>query len=682
MFLHMRLRTLLSLMLAGLLILTAGFIGWLGYSSSYRAVKHLTQQEFALANGAAAREVASFLNDPTNRLLDELSQRARRGMLNLKDEQALGLDLAERLRVNRTLAWISYSDAKTGHFVGVWRNGDNAIVLNVSRPGQGEPREDVVAPDGKETQYQRVRPKDYDPRIHPWFSNAILNHTTVWSEAYTFADGVQQGFTASRAWKSAGSGTPEGVFTVDFFLSDLEHLLDSLAQQIEGFSVILEPNGKLISGSHAPNAASLTGSLGRWVRAHPGFNNINGQTSSNLVPIDVGRTSYLAALDHVETPSGLTCIVAGIVPKSVIFSRIDHVVGQMGLLSAAGLVLAVLAGSFMAYRIGEPLRALGNDLAKVGQFHLAQQEIPRSVLREVNQLRDAADRMKSGLRSFIRFVPDDLVRRLLASGKEAVLGGEIRRLTIFFSDIEGFTSHSEKIAPDVLVQDLAIYFEILSRRLREYSGTIDKFIGDGLLGFFNAPEEVPQHENLACRAALVGLQELAQPQKDDRALPFRTRVGLHCGDVLVGNIGTPERFAYTVLGDVVNVASRLESLNKVYGTQILTSAEVRERAGNDFEWRHLDRVSVAGRNGRMDIYELMGLRHELDPRRLMNRRLYEEALDLYLVRSFSSALRAFAQVAANSPDDKAARLMIARCEQMGSSEMRTDWDGVFVYDLK
>ncbi len=676
----MRLRTLLSLMLAGLLVVTAGFIGWLGYSSSYRAIEHFTEQEFALANGAATREVDNFLNDPANRLLDELSLRARRGMLSLKDDRALGFDLAERLRVNRTLAWISYSDVKTGHFVGVWRTADNAIVLNISTPGQGEPREEIVAPDGQESPYQRRRPKDYDPREHDWFKNAILANTTVWSEPYTFVDGPH-GITATRAWRFSDSGTPVGVFTVDFFLKDLKSLLNSVAQKTEGFSVILEPDGKLICASHNPDAASLSASLGDWVRVHPHFKNINGQTSSSLVPIVVGRSSYLAALDHVETPLGLECIVAGIVPKSVIFGRIDRAVGQMGLFSLAGLVLAVLAGSFMAYRISEPLRALGNDFAKVGQFYLAPQEMPRSVLREVNQLRDAADRMKSGLRSFIKYVPDDLVRRLLSSGKEAVLGGEIRRLTIFFSDIEGFTSHSEQVPPDVLVHQLATYFEILSRRLRQCSGTIDKFIGDGLLGFFNAPEKLLHHENLACRATLIGLQELAR-RKDVQTIQFRTRVGLHCGEVLVGNIGTPDRFAYTVLGDAVNVASRLESLNKVYGTQVLASGEIRECAGNDFEWRYLDRVAVVGRKGGLDICELMGLRNGVDEDRLHNRKLYEEALEHYFARSFWDARRIFGEVADNCPGDKAALLMMTRCEHMLSVQLRPDWNGVYVYDFK
>jgi len=677
----MRLRTLLSLVLAVLLMITAGFIGGLGYASSHHAIRLFTEQKFALANGVSSREIADYLNDPANRLLDELSLRARRGMLNLKDDQALGLDLAERLRVNPNLAWISYSDAKTGHFIGVRRTADNDIVLNVSTPGQGPALEEMIARDGTETPYHRSTPKNYDPRERGWFKSAILADSTVWSEPYRFVDGVD-GITASRAWRATDSGTPMGVFTVDFYLKDLEGLLNDVAHKINGFSAILEPDGKLVCSSSDSDAPSLTTALGAWVQTDPDFKNINGHTSSHLVRIKVGETIYLAALDHVQTPSGLRCIVAGMEPESVIFNEINHAASQMGLIGGvAGLTLAVLAGWFMGHRVSEPLRVLGNDLAKVGQFQLAPENIPPSSVLEVNQLRDASDRMKSGLRSFIKYVPDDLVRQLLSSGKEAVLGVENRRLTVLFFDIEGFSSHSEKVAPNVLIREMGDYFEILSRRLRQHSGLIDKFIGDGLLGFFNAPLNVPHHENLACRATLIGLQEIAMRQKDGR-IPFRTRVGLHTGDVLVGNIGTPERFAYTVLGDVVNVASRLENLNKVYGTQILASGEVWQHAGNDFEWRHLDRASVAGRTGSMDLYELMGLKDGVDEDRLFNRKLYEEALALYFDRSFFDARGIFAQVVERAPTDKAALLMMTRCDHMISRELPPDWDGVFVYNLK
>jgi adenylate cyclase len=676
----MRLRTLLSLVLAILLIVTSGFIGWLGYWSSRKAIEKITGQKFALATGIAGHEVSDFLNDPANRLLDEYSVRARRGMLNLKDDKGLGFTLAERLRVNPTLAWISYSDIKTGHFVGVWRAANGAVVLNISNPGQGEALEETVTTEGQEIPYQRPRVKEYDPREQPWFKNAVAATGTVWSEPYAFADGTP-GITASRAWRAPDTGMTLGVFTVDFYLKDLEKLLNSVADKTDGYEVLLEPDGKLISAS-TNSEVTVLAALSQWVRDHPQTAPTNTLFAGRLVPIRFGTTSYLVALDHLETPSGLNCIVVGLVRKAVIFGKIDRAATQMELIGLAGLVLAVVAGSFLAFRISEPLHALCNDLAKVGQFYLAQEAMTRSIVNEVNELREASDRMKSGLRSFIKYVPDDLVRQLLASGQEAVLGGEMRRLTIFFSDIEGFSAHSQLVAPNILVRELAGYFEILSRRIRQHSGTIDKFIGDGLLGFFNAPEKVPHHENLACRATLIGLQELALRQKDGEMVPFRTRVGLHCGEVLVGNIGTPERFAYTVLGDVVNVASRLENLNKVYGTQILASGDLWAYAGADFEWKHIDRVTVFGRKGSMDIYELMGLTEGMGEDHVHSRKLYEEALELYFARSFRDARRIFGQVAERSPHDKSALLMMIRCEHLLTQDLPAEWDGVFVYNFK
>ena len=182
----MRLRTLLALLFSGLLVLTAGSIGWLGYSSSHRMAKRFTQQEIAQANASATHHILDFLNDPANRLLTEFSLRARRGMFKLQDDRALGFDLAERLRVNPTLAWISYSDAATGHFVGVWRKPPDDVVLNISTPGKGAAVEEIVAADGTLTPYHRSQPADYDPRGHNWYKNAVGADSTVWSPRYEF----------------------------------------------------------------------------------------------------------------------------------------------------------------------------------------------------------------------------------------------------------------------------------------------------------------------------------------------------------------------------------------------------------------------------------------------------------------------------------------------------------------
>ena len=677
----MRLSSLLSLLLGGLLMLTAGSIGWLGYSSSRQHIKRVAEEEFTLANGAATREITNFLNEPVNRLLDELSLRARRGMLNLRDDRALGFDLAERLRVNRTLAWIDYSEAATGHFIGVWRTENGDVVLNISTPGQGPAHEEIIQPDGTVIAYQRNRVKNYDPREREWYKNAMAAGSTVWSEPYTFMEGVT-GITASRAWKPVDSDAPVGVFAVDFYLKDLQALLDTISRKFHGIAVIMSPEGKLICASSQADAEALTPALTAWIKANPALKDINGQLANHLEPVEAGGKRYVAAFDHVDAPSGLRCVVAGIAPESVVYGAVNRAGKQMELIGIIGIVVAILAGLFIAYRISEPLRILGNDLAKVGEFYLAPQETSRSVVSEVNQLRDASDRMKSGLRSFIKYVPDDVVRKLLSSGKEAELGGENRRLTIFLSDIESFATYTQSVSANTLSKQLAVYFEVLSRRVRQNSGTIDKFIGDGMLAFFNAPEFVAEHEKFACRAALIGLQELALEQKEGRMVAFRTRIGLHCGDVLVGNFGTTERFAYTVLGDVVNVASRLESLNKTYGTTILASGDVRQATGNDFEWRHLDRVAVVGRKGSMDIFELMGLKEGVDEDRLLRRKLYEEALGLYLAGSFWDARRIFGQLTEQQPVDKAALLMITRCEHMLEQDAPANWDGVFVYSVK
>ena len=678
----MRLRTLLALMFSLLLAFTAALIGWRGYTNSRWEIRHFTQQEFAETNSFAAHHVLDFLNDPADRLLSEYTLRAGRGLLDFRDLRGLGLNLAERLRVNPTLAWISYSDAATGRFVGVWRTPSDRIALNLNTPGPGHFQEVIVQPDGTTTPSPRTPPTDYDPRTQDWYKNAAASNTTAWSPPYDFFDNGTRGITASRAWRAGKDGLVSGVFTVDFYLADLQGLLDGIAAPWDSmFCAILQPDGSILSTSQNPEAPDLSRALTDWVKANPKFKD-STRDATHLVTIRVGATDYLAAFDRVNGSSGLKCIVASMQPRAMVYRGLDKAGRQMIEIATGALLIAVALGSLMAWRICAPLHNLERDLARVGQFQLAEGDRTRSVVYEVNQLNDAASRMKTGLRSFLKFVPGDLVRQVLASGREAALGGEIRRLTVFFSDIEGFTSYTETTTPDKLVHELADYFEIVSRCLRQNGGEIDKFIGDGVLAFFNAPGEVPQHEQLACRATLAALKGLATWQREQNGAPFRTRVGLHTGDVLVGNMGTADRLAYTVLGDVVNVASRLEALNKVYGTQVIASGEVHDHAGAEFEWRHLDRASPAGRKGAMDIYELLGAKGEVDAERLRRRDVYEQALGEYFSRAFAEALRLFAELASEDPADKASALMAARCRELVSERLPSNWDGVFAHNTK
>ena len=291
--------------------------------------------------------------------------------------------------------------------------------------------------------------------------------------------------------------------------------------------------------------------------------------------------------------------------------------------------------------------------------------------------------MKASLRSFAHYVPTDLVRTLLAHGREAELGGELRRLTIHFSDVADFTAISEGMEPTRLVEAMGRYFELMAGALTRYGGTVDKFMGDGIMAFFNAPEELPDHPRQACLAALEAQRLLAEMA---RATPpgepvFRARIGLGLGEVLVGNIGTPERFAYTLLGDEVNLASRLEGLNKLYGTAIIASDAVMDQAGDEFEWRRLDRVVVKGRVRGTLVCELLGLKGEVPKSVLAARDVYERALDAYFNSDFENAGQLFDEAAQLRLGDRGATMMRERAHIL-ADDPPLRWDGVHVMEEK
>jgi adenylate cyclase len=335
--------------------------------------------------------------------------------------------------------------------------------------------------------------------------------------------------------------------------------------------------------------------------------------------------------------------------------------------------------------VAGPLNAVARDLERVGRFELSPEPSPSSFVKEIAVVGAAVDRMKAGLRSFSHYAPTEIVGDLLARGEEARLGGEYRRLTIQFSDVEGYTRIGELMEPDRLVAHIGEYLEAMTEILRDEEATIDKYLGDGILAFFNAPRDQPDHVARACRAAIRSqerLRELAVEWARAGKPVFRARIGFHVGDVLVGNIGTRYRFEYTVVGDAVNVASRLESLNKLYDTSILASEEVRREAGPDFEWRTVDLVAVIGRERGTRVCELLGLRGTVAPDVLRARDVYETALQAYLAGRFGEAVAGFREAATLRPHDLAATELGRRAEALAREPLPDGWNGVYAQTAK
>lgn len=337
----------------------------------------------------------------------------------------------------------------------------------------------------------------------------------------------------------------------------------------------------------------------------------------------------------------------------------------------------------IAQRIRRPLSRLETDMSRVGQFNLESTPPIRSRVIEINRMVEQLERMRSGLRSFQKYVPAELVRRLIARGVDAEPGGTQQELTVFMSDIEGFTSMSEGMEPDALVHHLSEYLTEVSDCLLQTGATVDQYIGDAVLAFWNAPEPVADHAHRACEAALAAQAAIHRLnirwQEQGLKVRFRTRIGLNTGQAIVGNIGSNDRMSYTAIGDQVNLASRLESANKFYGTSVLLSQHTRDRlrAGH-FVTRRVDQLVVFGKTVPIRVYELVGRTGEVPADVLATVADYETAFTLYQQRAFDAAIERLLR----HPDDAPSRVLLERCERYRDAAPPPDWDGSHLFTSK
>ena len=284
-----------------------------------------------------------------------------------------------------------------------------------------------------------------------------------------------------------------------------------------------------------------------------------------------------------------------------------------------------------------------NEIRHVERFDLDKVQRHPSRLTEIENLSGAIGDMAQGLAAFRKYIPADLVKRLISDGNGARLGGAIRPMSVMFIDLAGFTGMSERLG-DRIIPLLSRYFDSVSAQIQNQNGTIDKFIGDAVMAFWGAPSPNPDHAVDCCRAALACRRAVEEAGLvDDHGEPVKIRIGINSGDMLVGNIGSEVRLNYTVIGDAVNIASRLESTNKAYGSTIIIGPETRRLAGKSIVVRELDRLAVYGRAGGLQIYELLDMAEEFDAKPDWATS-YEAGLAAWRARDFTAAIAAFENV--------------------------------------
>ena len=283
-------------------------------------------------------------------------------------------------------------------------------------------------------------------------------------------------------------------------------------------------------------------------------------------------------------------------------------------------------------------------------------------------------------KAFSSYVSAELVAQILQDPDKLKLGGEKRNVTMLFSDIRGFTSLSERMSPEALVSLLNEYLSPMTQIVMNERGTLDKYIGDAIMAIFGAPLDVPDHPKRACQAALHMIEELKKlyPKWKERGWPhISIGVGINTGEAIVGNMGANVRFDYTAIGDTVNLASRLEGLNKLYGTQIIVSKSTLDEVGSSqFLVRELDLVRVKGKEKPVSIFELIGLSGDGQKEVFIG--LFTEALHLYRDRRFQEAREKFAGILKTFPKDNASSLYIERCSEYIDHPPPDTWDGVHI----
>jgi adenylate cyclase len=345
-------------------------------------------------------------------------------------------------------------------------------------------------------------------------------------------------------------------------------------------------------------------------------------------------------------------------------------------LAALGLLMALnVGGSFLAFWNSWWLDPVAPGAALALAFALATAYSYATEGRQKLAIR----------RMFSHYMSEKVISHLMDHPELLNLGGERRRMTLFFSDLAGFTTISERLSAEEVVGLLNDYLSRMTDIILDEEGVVDKFEGDAIMAFWGAPLPQADQALRACRAAWrqqAALMELNEGFREMGLPPLSMRIGLHSGEAVVGNLGSEKRFDYTAIGDTVNLASRLEGLNKFYGTHIMASETTAAECKNEVLFREVDRVAVKGKEKPVAVFQPLGLAEGAAADQIELCQDFARALQVYRQANFSEAAGLFQNILAKYPGDGPSQTFLERCQGFLASPPPVGWDGVFRADKK
>ena len=457
----------------------------------------------------------------------------------------------------------------------------------------------------------------YDPRSRPWFRIGSSIKEQTWTDLYRFQVEDGYGITLVRGFRDS-QGRVMSVLGVDLRLESLSQFIRAADISTNGFAFVARPTGELIAhpgldSETLDNNIGDTGPSLSTASRNDGFDaqifDALAAARNDVVRIDVDGQIVLGRRLSLGNGFGLDADLYIGAPLSDFTAAADSAL-QAALMTAALLIMIVMTfGMWVARAIAQPVRQAAATMTAVSQLETMPLSVSQpSMLAEIQLLNVSTQKLQSALGAFVRYLPRDLVRDLIERRQPIELGGSQKEITVLFTDIEGFTQFAETEPPDAMVAGLADYFDIISSVVSQTGGMVDKFVGDGVMAFWGAPGEDAEHARHACDAVALMARRLDayNAQRAAAGLPvLRTRFGLHCGEAFVGNVGARERFGYTALGDVVNIAARLEQANKDLGTRVLASGAVARTAGSDHQFSERGQIQLRGMAKPQNVSEML-----------------------------------------------------------------------------
>ncbi|MBB4171327.1 adenylate/guanylate cyclase domain-containing protein [Rhizobium sp. BK538] len=460
----------------------------------------------------------------------------------------------------------------------------------------------------------------FDPRSRPWYHAALSEGQTTSVGPYISA--ATNYLTLTFATPAVGGN--QVVIGADVMLVTLGEVVNVGTISKEAHGYVFDNTGRLIVHSDPAVMAKLRDHIRRGgllsvadiARADPAIPAVTNLAQGRRLPdgdvvrFPVNGREYLAQSFHAEVAGMLkdyTVVIAA--PLDDLVGPVERTLRRNLAAAAAFLAAGAIAAIIISRLISRSLYALADEARQLGNLEFRQSRVSHSWISEVNALGKALGAARDAIRTFSLYVPRELVRRIVIAGQSAIGSASRQEITVLFTDIREFTTISERHSPEDVVALLSTYFEALNVIVERHGGTIVQYIGDSIFAMWNAPVRDEQHVENACRCALSMKAAIDAMNASNRAAArpeLVTRFGLHTGPAVVGSVGAETRRQYTAIGDTVNIGSRLEGLNRDYGTSILVSSAIRDAVEENFTFMPIGTVSVRGRTGQTELYELRG----------------------------------------------------------------------------